>query len=222
MLSVVVPAEPKSENVKESLLLLKSIPGVEVVVVGTDEGFSRAERMNIGFHRSKGQIVLFHHPRSCMELSGIKYLAAQSLDNRCDPFWGGFTHEFDLSHPILRFTSWYSNKLRAKRGVVYLDHGIFLNRQMWKNDLPKVDIFEDTLLSYQLLRVSKPTILPYRSTTSAIRFQENGMLKQALVNQVVKIGFHLKFSHSLMNRFYEKGMELNSKYSIAARRTRAR
>ena len=214
MLSVVVPSEPNSNEVKKSLLSMEGVSDLEVITVGLSQGSSRAERLNIGFHRTKGQVILFHHPRSYMEPSGISFLVRRSLDNQRKPFWGGITHQFDIDHPLLSFTSWYSNRIRAKRGIVYLDHGIFFDRRLWTSDLPKVDIFEDTLLSYEFRKNSKPEILPYTSTTSAIRFQKNGILKQAFVNQAIKVGFHLRVSHAFMNRFYERGLDLNSKYSV--------
>lgn len=199
---------------KESLRIMEGLSDLEIIIVGLNEGQSRAERLNIGFHRAKGQIVLFHHPRSVIDLSGIHFLIQRSLDHQRILFWGGFTHRFDFSHPLLNFTSWYSNKVRAKRGIVYLDHGVFFDRGLWKRDLPNVDIFEDTLLSNEFRKSCMPKILPFTSMTSAIRFQKNGVFKQAFMNQVMKVGFHLRISHSVMNRLYERGLELNSKYSI--------
>lgn len=213
MLSVVVPSEPLSHEVKESLLSMEGMNDLEIIIVGLSQGASRSERLNIGFHRAKGSVILFHHPRSFMDPSGIGLLIERSLDHQRKPFWGGFTHQFAVDHPLLIFTSWYSNRIRSKRGIIYLDHGIFFDRRLWTRDLPKVDIFEDTLLSYEFRKSCGPEILHHTSTTSAIRFQKNGIFKQALVNQAIKIGFHLRISHAFMNRCYERGLDLNSKYS---------
>jgi hypothetical protein len=131
--------------------------------------------------------------------------------------WGGFTHSFDWSHPLLRFTSWYSNHGRRNLWkVLYLDHCLFFPRDVVNEvfPLPPVEIFEDTLLSYRLReKLGKPILLKQKVTTSAIRFKKRGPFRQAFVNQVVKIRFHLGKDFTVLNRFYEKDLDLNSKPS---------
>ena len=80
-------------------------------------------------------------------------------------------------------------------------------------ELPEIDIFEDTILSQRLLKkIGRPAILPHQVTTSAIRFQTNGYFKQALINQYLKVLFHLGISHKLINKVYEKDTPLNTDY----------
>lgn len=215
LLSVVIPtvSDTNCNLLSRSISCLKKLSSVELIFVSQSEAHSRAERLNIGMHRSHGNIVLFHHPRTYLDPKGIEYLIKLSEANSEQSIWGGFTHCFDNDHFLLRFTSWYSNNIRARRrGIVYLDHCIFFKRELWHHDLPKVDIFEDTLLSQFLRKKAPPVILPYQSTTSSIRFQKNGILKQSLINQILKLAFYLKFSDRLMNRFYEKQLSLNSTY----------
>lgn len=181
-----------------------------VQLISTEEN-SRASRLNIGVSKACGEIILLHHPRSILEPSALQLLvrAKDQLN------WGGFTHVFDLPHPLLKFTSWYSNRVRAKRaGIVYLDHCIFVHRRLvtGKPFVPEVDIFEDTELSKKLLKHSRPQILPALSQTSAIRFQKNGIYKQALANQLLKLGYKLNLPHRWMNRQYERRLQLNSTY----------
>jgi hypothetical protein len=171
---------------------------------------SRAERLNWGMREATGEMILLHHPRSHICHEGIESL----LDNYSHLSWGGFTHSFDMNHPLLRFTSWYSNNIRGTvSGIVYLDHCLFLGQRMAMEigELPPVEIFEDTILSLNLLkRYGRPAILPHRVTTSAVRFRSNGMLKQALMNQYLKIKYLLGADHRKMNEFYERETRLNS------------
>ncbi|WP_419168249.1 glycosyltransferase [Halobacteriovorax sp.] len=173
---------------------------------------SRAHRINAGIKASTSPMILLQHPRSFINLVGIEYLL-KNIDNLG---WGGFTHSFDYKHPILKFTSWYSNSIRGRiKGVLYLDHCIFLKRSMAESigELPCVDIFEDTILSQRLFEeFGAPNILPYKVITSAIRFKTNGIFKQSLVNQFLKIKFHTGANHLDMNRLYEKNTKLNSNY----------
>ena len=168
----------------------------------------RAARINEGVRRARSPVVLLHHPRSLLSQSGLGYL----LDHAHELRWGGFTHRFDLDHPLLKFTSWYSNRVRLeKSGIVYLDHCIFFR----KSDFPvrgfkEVDLFEDTEISAALgKKCGMPVRLPFYSVTSAVRFVKNGIWTQAARNQILKAGYHLGISPSLMNRWYEKGLWLN-------------
>jgi hypothetical protein len=173
---------------------------------------SRAARLNLGIKEARFEMVLLNHPRSIIEIAGLNYLLlnAQKLN------WGGFTHSFDMSHPLLKFTSWYSNHIRAdRRSIFYLDHCIFAKKKLLEmvSFLPAIDIFEDTEISLRL-RTQMPGIrLPFIAKTSAVRFHKNGMLKQALLNQYLKISYFFKRDHKKMNSNYEKGLDLNSEYN---------
>ena len=200
--------QDESFQFRASCLNFQKLQNVEIIFVDQAEAPSRAQRLNIGFHRSQGSMILFYHPRSLVDQAGLEYLQKQS-DKK---FWGAFTHSFDVEHALLKFTSWYSNRVRARfSGIIYLDHCIFFHRSFFK-DLPPVDIFEDTLLSQQLLRFQRPVLLPFNSLTSAVRFQVNGIYRQAAYNQLVKIGFHLGLAPEKLNQFYERGLGLNSTY----------
>lgn len=76
--------------------------------------------------------------------------------------------------------------------------------------IPDVEIFEDTELSKILKTYSHPIRLTDAAQTSAIRFQKNGLYRQAIMNQVLKLGYSLKVPAKTMNRLYEKGLGLNS------------
>lgn len=232
MITIVIPTfnESKTGYLKPILTQLAMLDDAEIIVIdgGSTDGTldllndfevnvqilpnsSRAARLKMGIEKSSGKLTLLHHPRSLITVDAISSLHSWAKDKQ--GFWGGFTHRFDTRHPLLKFTSWYSNVIRCDRkSILYLDHCIFFDQEL--NDLavlvPDMEIFEDTELSKILSRHSSPVRLPQYSTTSAIRFEQNGMYSQALINQFLKIGYLLKVSHKTMNRFYEKGLGLNS------------
>lgn len=173
---------------------------------------SRAGRLNVGIEQASFDMVLLHHPRSILDVKGINVLIQQAPNLT----WGAFTHKFNLSHPLLRFTSWYSNVVRGdRRGIYYLDHCLFAQKQLLLDCglVPDMDIFEDTELCLKLKRRAKAQRLPYISQTSAIRFQTQGIYRQALKNQMLKWQFYFKRSDKSMNQDYEQGLELNSRYA---------
>ncbi|NQZ02804.1 MAG: glycosyl transferase, family 2, partial [Bdellovibrionales bacterium] len=169
-------------------------------------GSNRAERLQKGYELSSGSLVIFHHPRSLLAQGAFDWLLAEGQNLA----WGGFTHEFDNSHPLLRFTSFYSNRIRPRFGrVVYLDHCIYFQRDLLDSPIPSIPIFEDTEISKILAKHGSPKILPFESRTSAVRFETNGVFKQALLNQKAKLQYHLGHNRKEMNREYEQGLNLN-------------
>lgn len=232
MLSIVVPTLNESQTGYLSKILDAYIGVDDIEVICVDGGSkddtislikqshakliatdvcSRAGRLNVGIKQAKFDMVLLHHPRSLVDIEGIKTLTNLTSDIR----WGAFTHQFDFQHPLLNFTSWYSNRIRGDgRRVYYLDHCLFAQKQLLLEVglIPEIDIFEDTEICLKLNKKSKPIRLPYISQTSAVRFQTNGIYHQALKNQYMKWCYYFSSSDKKMNTFYEKGIELNTKY----------
>ncbi len=186
--------------------LINKYPQVKLIKVETN---SRAVRYNTGINYAANEMILLNHPRSIVSPKGIEYL------KQCKHDWGGFTHKFDASSALLNFTSWYSNNIRANlKNIFYLDHCIFAKKELLQivGLIPTVDIFEDTLLCKRLKKYHKGTLIPFEVITSAIRFKTNGIIRQALLNQILKLAFNLKLPNRLINLIYEKGINLNSQY----------
>jgi glycosyltransferase involved in cell wall biosynthesis len=234
MLSVVIPTFNEIQNniLEDILKLLSGSKDIEVLCVdsfstdGTKELIekyqakliqvetnSRAKRLNIGIKSATGDMILLHHPRSLLTADGLRYLVTHAAELK----WGAFTHKFDTTHPLLAFTSWWSNYGRGElRSIYYLDHCIFVKKSIIEKVgyIPEVDIFEDTEISLKLRKIARPTRLNFPATTLAIRFTKNGIWKQAILNQKLKWKFYYKTNHKEMNKDYEQGLELNSKYKI--------
>ncbi len=179
-------------------------------VVIENGGDYRSTRLNAGIKVSKGEIILLHHPRSVLSKGALESL----LELPEDIVWGAFTHKFDQKHWLLKFTSFYSNYVRSSvQKIFYLDHCIFFRKETVQGTLsvPEIPIFEDTELCKILRKLGKPALLKPLSVTSAVRFQKNGVYKQALMNQILKCGYSLGVSREQMDKLYEKGLSLNSK-----------
>ena len=177
-------------------------------------------KLQAGIDASSGAVILLHHPRSLVDPAGLVWLYKKaatvdknnSSSSSSSSWWGGFTHKFDKVHWLLRFTSWYSNRIRPMLSrILYLDHCIFFTQNALTRKIPPVSVFEDTELS-KILREScrdPPEVAPYLSVTSAIRFVANGVLRQAMLNQWMKLLYYCGLHHQVMNKTYEKGLGLN-------------
>lgn len=233
MLTVVIPTynEEKTDFLRRILAMLVKFEVVEILIVdshSTDNTrelissfpkaklidcntVSRASRLNLGIEQAANELILLHHPRSLLDPSAIEFLL-----NKKNLSWGGFTHKFDHKDLLLSFTSWYSNFIRADyRSIFYLDHCIFAQKSMLLKVglIPDVDIFEDTEISKRLKTICKGSRFPFISKTSAIRFLNNGIIKQCFMNQKLKWKYYFKINHKVMNNEYEHGLGLNTNYS---------
>lgn len=171
------------------------------------ENSSRLSRIKKGLELCRGDKIIIHHPRSILDKNAFKHLSSENAD------WGAFTHQFDESHPLLKFTSFYSNYIRGDiRGIFYLDHCFYLQRKLINSilEIPDCDIFEDTFISLELKKYSSPKRLSSRSTTSSVRFKKNGIYKQAFLNQKMKWFYYLNKDFDKMNKEYEKDLKLNN------------
>ena len=174
---------------------------------------NRAQRLNDGIAVSRGEIILLHHPATLLP----ERIALQIIDQAITAGnnWGAFQHTFDFPHWLLHFTSWYSNNVRFKqKGIVYLDHCPFIDRQILAQikNIPDLDIFEDTVLSDRLRQFSKPMLVEGKVITSARRFRQRGIYRHAALNQILKLCYLLNIDPKHLNRLYEKSYSINIKY----------
>ena len=174
---------------------------------------NRAQRLNDGIAISTGEIILLHHPATLLP----ERIALQIIDQAITAGnnWGAFQHTFDFPHWLLHFTSWYSNNVRFKqKGIVYLDHCPFIDRKILAQieNIPDLDIFEDTVLSDRLRQFSKPMLVEGKVITSARRFRQRGIYRHAALNQILKLCYLLNIDPKYLNRLYEKNYSINTKY----------
>ena len=173
----------------------------------TLENSTRLARLKYGLKLATQNKIILHHPRSILEANAFKELIYTNEQ------WGGFTHRFDIRHPLLNFTSFYSNFIRGDiKSIFYFDHCIYLDKNLKDLilNLEDREIFEDTEISLILKQRTKGKRLKASSTTSAIRFLSNGIYRQAYLNQKMKWLYYKKHNHKLMNKEYEKDMNLNN------------
>jgi hypothetical protein len=206
LIAVVSPSQD------DTLATLQQASGWRVI---TSEAQNRAQRLTIGIAASSSELVLLHHPATTLPPNTALQQIEQAM---ADPqvSWGGFRHGFDWDHWLLRFTSWYSNQVRARQ-VLYLDHCIFARKSALDaiDGVPDLDIFEDTALSQKLQAFGPPRLLPGAVTTSARRFQSRGIYQQALLNQGLKLMYHSGLDPGWMNRLYERRSQINVTYGAS-------
>jgi hypothetical protein len=195
-----------------TLHLLAQAPHIRVI---ESTAQNRAQRLNEGIQACQGELVLLHHPATLLPANTALVLVNKAFQ---DPVitWGGFRHQFDLDHWLLRYTSWYSTTVRPRWGrILYLDHCLVARRSLLDKigGVPDMDIFEDTVLCQRLGEYGAPVVLPGTVVTSARRYRSRGVYRQALLNQALKVLYYLKADPKQMNHLYEKRTQINVAYS---------
>ncbi|MDX1976338.1 MAG: glycosyltransferase [Pseudanabaenaceae cyanobacterium bins.68] len=200
-----------SPSQDQTLDLLQQYPQAHII---TAPACGRAKRYDLGLAACTGDFILLHHSATLLPPQIALTQIAQVLANP-NQIWGGFHHSFDYDHWLLQFTSWYSNQVRGKqKGILYFDHCIFAKRQTLIDlgGIPDLHIFADTRLSEQLRQLSYPEFCPGRVITSARRFRTRGIYGQAILNQALKLLYHLGISDRALNRIYEQNQSINVPY----------
>jgi hypothetical protein len=211
LIAVVSPSQD------DTLAIIQQFPEVEIIESAAS---NRAQRLTIGIEASRGEYILLHHPATLLPEFTALQQAAAALEQE-NAVWGGFVHSFDMDHWLLRFTSWYSTWVRSRQGILYLDHCIFAISAALRSvgGVPDMDIFEDTALSMALRGYGRSVgsgcvaIAPGKVITSARRFRDRGIYRQALVNQILKVMYHAKLDPKRMNWLYEGKSPINVSYS---------
>jgi glycosyltransferase involved in cell wall biosynthesis len=195
----------------QTLAFLERQPQVKVI---STQLSNRAQRFDLCLKASTGDIVLFHHAATLLPDTSAFLQIIQALETS-ERVWGGFHHSFDRVHWLLRFTSWYSNQVRGKqKGILYFDHCIF----GWREAFIQVGgigdraIFADTDLSKKLCQLSYPLFCDGMVVTSARRFCQRGIYRQALLNQWLKLLYHFGVNDRTMNLIYEGKNPINVAY----------
>ena len=205
-----------SHSHDDTLAIVQQFPDVEIIETTAS---NRAQRLNIGIEASQGEYILLHHPATLLpEVTALQQ--AQAALAQESAVWGGFVHSFDMDHWLLRFTSWYSTRVRSRQGILYLDHCIFATKAALSavGGVPDMDIFEDTALSLALggfgdsVGNGKAAIASGKAITSARRFRDRGVYRQAMVNQALKLMYYAKLDPKRLNWLYEGKSQINVSY----------
>jgi rSAM/selenodomain-associated transferase 2 len=163
----------------------------------------RAAQMNAGAARASGDILLFLHADT-LAPDGF----AQAISAACrEPgiIGGRFDVTLAPSSPLLRLTgelmNWRSRLSRIATG----DQGIFIRRDVFTQlggyaDIP---LMEDIDLSRRMKRAGRIACLQQRVTTSARRWQTQGVVRTILLMWSLRTLYFFGVSPSRLRRLYD-------------------
>lgn len=236
-ISVIMPALNEAENIAESLSSTGQGKIKEVIVVdggSRDDTVSIAKKMgatvissspprsrqlNLGAKEATGEVFLFLHADTRLP----DHFDRLILSRMTQPgiVAGAFELRIDSPIPVLRFiersVNWRSRHLKSPYG----DQAIFLLSSVFHQTggFPDMPIMEDLELIRRLRKRGKIVTLPAPVFTSPRRWQNFGILRTTVMNNLIVAAYFMGISPDMLARWYHRSKGLPRKNKTIEIRT---
>jgi rSAM/selenodomain-associated transferase 2 len=221
-LSIIIPALNEAVNLGRLLpRLIAREPEAEIIVVdGGSQDDSRqivkcfpvvrwltspsgrARQMNHGAEAARGDALLFLHADTIPpEGAGAAILAAVA-----DPavVGGRFDVRLDSGRRLLGVVGWLMNWRSRLTGISTGDQAIFVRRSVFERlggyaDIP---LMEDVEFTRRLKRRGRLEALPLRVTTSARKWEREGVVRTIVLMWTLRLLYALGVAPARLHRWY--------------------
>ncbi len=221
-LSVVIPMLDEVENIDTTLSQVKNGTNVEIITVdgGSTDGTvekvrahgvnvynrskGRAAQMNQGFLQTTGEIVMFLHADTLLPVD-YDVLVRTTLE---DPhiICGAFSLEINSHHKGLRIIE-KTTHFRAKYlQMPYGDQALFMHSHTFRESggFQEILLMEDFELVRRLKRMGKIKVVQVPAITSGRRWEEVGIWRTTVINQIVIFLYYLGVSTDTLYKIYHR------------------
>lgn len=222
-ISVVIPARNEAAVIGATLAGLKSWRkhGHEVIVVdggSTDATTAIAEsqcdrvlrtspgralQMNSGAAVASGDLFLFLHADTRLPSTALAEVTMAA--DTGDDCWGRFDVRLDARATVYRVIETLMNWRSRLSGIATGDQAIFVTRELFERcgGYPSIALMEDVALSRILRREAAPICPRSRVTTSARRWQRDGVAATVVKMWWLRAAFALGASPNRLRAVYE-------------------
>jgi rSAM/selenodomain-associated transferase 2 len=168
---------------------------------------SKAVQMNAGAAAAGGDVLLFLHADTCLPQNfEDRILQTAAAAEFCA---GAFSLGIDSDSKGLRSIERVANCRAKFLQMPYGDQALFVSRTIFQKigGFPEIPIMEDFALVRQLKSIGRIVILPESVLTSSRRWQNLGLFKTWLLNQIIIIAYYLGIPPRKLAQWYhrEKG-----------------
>ncbi|MEQ8210562.1 MAG: TIGR04283 family arsenosugar biosynthesis glycosyltransferase [Lacipirellulaceae bacterium] len=239
-LSIIIPTLDEAATIEVAIDHAWNLSPAEVIVVdggSEDETESLAKRkaskvfqaprgrgpqQNAGAALAAGDVLLFLHADTWLAPQARKQLETDLADKQA--CYGAFRQSIDARGGLYRLLE-AGNTFRARQlRIPYGDQGLFFRREFFESigGFPNIPLMEDLRLMRALRKSGhSPTILPGPIVVSARRWQEQGIVRQTLLNWSLAWKDRRGESADRLAARYGKGQRTTGRASSASAHSRS-
>jgi len=183
----------------KTLLLAKK---ANCLTISAPQG--RGRQMNIGANAASGEILLFLHADTRLPENFLQLIINTLLQPNVSA--GAFSLKIESDSKRLAMIAWFANLRSRCLSLPYGDQAIFTRRTTFltAGGFPEIEIMEDFVFVQNLKKVGSITILKESVRTSARRWQNIGVLRTTIINQIIIFGFYLGVQPAKLSYFYRR------------------
>ncbi|WP_022665465.1 TIGR04283 family arsenosugar biosynthesis glycosyltransferase [Desulfospira joergensenii] len=183
----------------------RNLPGSRDLVL-VESGKGRGIQMNAGAARARGDLLFFLHADTFPDRTGMEAML-QSFWQKSRPstFCGAFDLHINSRKKIFRIIEKTASTRSRLTRIPYGDQGIFISGPFFERlgGFPREPIMEDVGLMKKIrTRGVRPVFLDHAVSTSARRWEKQGIVYTTLRNWVLICLYSLGVSPKRLVRYY--------------------
>ncbi len=169
----------------------------------------RAIQMNAGAVSASGDILLFLHADTRLPSNAEAELLC--FDDNCQEYWGRFNVRLNADSVIYRIIETLMNWRSRITGIATGDQAIFATRTLFERSggFPSIALMEDVALSTKLRARSAPICVNATVTTSARRWQRDGVMVTILRMWWLRAAFFFGVSPDRLRAVYDRSVTVD-------------
>ena len=173
----------------------------------------RAAQQNAGAAAANGRLLLFLHADT-LTPDGYADMIRGALDHPATVA-GAFRFKTDNSRAAMRLIEWTTNFRSTVFQWPYGDQGLFMEKRVFDEEggFSSLPVMEDFDLVRRLRRRGSIVTLHDAVITSARRWQQLGLIRTTVINQIMIAGFFTRVPMKRLTRLYQTtGTQANKKF----------
>jgi rSAM/selenodomain-associated transferase 2 len=219
-ISIIIPTLEEAQGIEKSLSRACALNPHEIIIAdgGSQDDTleiarnftphivqsapGRALQMNTGAETASGDILLFLHADSHLPVTS--YNRMQEIMQNEETVGGAFSLEIDSGAKSLQLISALATLRSRKLNLVYGDQAFFVRRTVFEEmgGYALLPICEDLEFFQRLRKSGRVILLDEKATTSARRWEKEGILVTTLRNGLIAILFLMGFPPKLLSKYY--------------------